>query len=113
MNMEDYRDQMPILEEKRYLNWGMNGPSPRSVVEEVEETLENQEYGDIAFEAVDPPTTRLLEEARDSVSEFLNCPSSEVAFTQNTSEGINIALGAVDWEEGDRVLVTDHEHRLC
>ncbi len=48
--------------------------------------------------------------ARAKVAELLNASPSEIAFTKNTSEGLNIAANAVPLKAGDTVLMLDGDH---
>jgi len=58
--------------------------------------------------------TALFEEARESVRDFINAPSSqEVIFTRGTTESINLvaaSFGKAFINEGDEVLITEMEH---
>jgi len=55
--------------------------------------------------------TRACEETRAAVAKFLNVSrSEEIVFTRNTTEGLNLVAHALEWEEGDVVLLTDKEH---
>ena len=35
---------------------------------------------------------------------------AEIALTRNVTDGINIVLHGLDWQAGDEVILTDHEH---
>ncbi len=34
----------------------------------------------------------------------------EIALTNNTTAGLNIVINGVDWQEGDEIITTNHEH---
>lgn len=51
-----------------------------------------------------------VEEIRARVARFLNAKPSEIAFTKNTSEGMNIAANALPLQPGDNVLLVDGDH---
>jgi cysteine desulfurase / selenocysteine lyase len=51
------------------------------------------------------------EGARESFARFLRAPSPDgIVFLRNATEAINLVAHGVDWNQGDRVLVTDQEH---
>jgi cysteine desulfurase / selenocysteine lyase len=55
--------------------------------------------------------TEEVEKAREIIKEFINAKkSSEIIFTKNTTEGINIVLNSFDFKEGDIILTSDKEH---
>ncbi|MEO9189789.1 MAG: aminotransferase class V-fold PLP-dependent enzyme, partial [Acetobacteraceae bacterium] len=49
-------------------------------------------------------------ETRAKAAELLHCSPEEIAFTKNTSEGLNIAANAIRWERGDNVVLPRDEH---
>ncbi len=51
-----------------------------------------------------------MDEARFSLAATLVADPSDIALTHSTTDGINLALGALDWRPGDRVLTTSQEH---
>jgi len=55
--------------------------------------------------------TEAWNEARETVRKFLNAQSpSEIIFTKNTTEAINLVANSFPLEPGDAVLITDLEH---
>jgi cysteine desulfurase/selenocysteine lyase len=57
-----------------------------------------------------PVWLRRVEQTRERVAKFLNAAPSEIAFTKNTSEGLNIAANGVPLEAGDNVLMIEGDH---
>lgn len=54
---------------------------------------------------------RRYEGARESFARFLGAPSADgIVFLRNATEAINLVAHGIDWNPGDRVLVTDQEH---
>ncbi len=51
-----------------------------------------------------------MEDVRRLAAEFLGADLSETALTRNTTEGMNGVATGIDWEPGDEVLTTNHEH---
>ncbi len=54
--------------------------------------------------------TKLTDEKRRRAAVFLSADPDEVAFTRNTTEGMNLVAQAVGLKPGDEVLTTNHEH---
>jgi cysteine desulfurase/selenocysteine lyase len=51
-----------------------------------------------------------VEAVREKAARLLHCEQSEVAFTKNTSEGLNVAACGIDWRPGDNVVLSQFEH---
>ena len=50
-----------------------------------------------------------LEECRKTAAAFVNASPEEIAFTLNTSEGINMVAHMLPWKKGDTIVTTDLE----
>src|ERR1700731_1648132 len=57
-----------------------------------------------------PLWLRRVEQTRERVAKLLNAAPSEIAFTKNTSEGLNIAANAIPLVAGDNVLLIEGDH---
>jgi cysteine desulfurase/selenocysteine lyase len=57
-----------------------------------------------------PLWLRRVEKTRERVAKLLNAAPSEIAFTKNTSEGLNIAANAIPLAAGDNVLLIEGDH---
>lgn len=86
-------------------------PKPRAVIEAVSSFLTNtsgspgRSAHGYAIEA-----GRAVFEARETVADFFNCPSSEqVIFTANVTESLNLVLLGL-LQPGDHVVTTSMEH---
>jgi selenocysteine lyase/cysteine desulfurase len=51
-----------------------------------------------------------VEATRQLLAQLLGAQTSEIAFTKNTTEGLNIAAHAFDLQPGDNIVLTDLEH---
>ncbi len=51
-----------------------------------------------------------FEAVRGQVATLLHAQAAEIALTRNVTDGINIVLHGLDWQAGDEVILTDHEH---
>ena len=110
MDVEAIRAQIPVCQRLTYLNTGWQGPSPRGVVEAVMECME--------YESFDGPTTREvfaagrlhMVKAKEQAARLINATPEEIVLTSSTTEGLNIVLNGLDWNEGDEVIVCNLEH---
>jgi selenocysteine lyase/cysteine desulfurase len=57
-----------------------------------------------------PIWVRRVEQVRARVANLLGASPDEIAFTKNTSEGLNIAANAIPLEPGDNVLMIEGDH---
>ncbi|MBR8653658.1 aminotransferase class V-fold PLP-dependent enzyme [Achromobacter sp. Marseille-Q0513] len=57
-----------------------------------------------------PVWLRRVEQVRARVAAFLGALPGEIAFTKNTSEGLNIAANALGLTRGDKVLLIEGDH---
>lgn len=48
--------------------------------------------------------------AREALARLLGAKPAEIAFTRNTTDGLNIAAHAFDLRSGDNIVLTDLEH---
>jgi cysteine desulfurase / selenocysteine lyase len=51
-----------------------------------------------------------IEQVRAQLAKLLGAAADEVAFTKNTSEGLNIAAHGLTWQPGDNVVLLESEH---
>ena len=90
------RAQFPLSHSKIFLNNGTIGPSPYSVLNEVQQEMLEIEssgrYGGYEDTAI------------KSLAQFLNTKDSEISLTRNVTEGINVVCWGLSLKEGDEVI---------
>jgi selenocysteine lyase/cysteine desulfurase len=99
------RSQFPLQTERVYLNTGGLGASPYAVIDAVKAKMDELEK---VCETGHSET--LLNEIKADMSSLLGCDADELAFTRNTTEGINIIANGLPLAKGDEVILTTHEH---
>ena len=99
---------MLLPKDLAYFNCGTLGPTPRGVLEESFEAWRKMEQ-DPADEGFGT-FLGLAEQTRAKAAKFLGCQKDDIVITRNTTEGMNTVAQGLDWQKGDRVLTTDHEH---
>jgi selenocysteine lyase/cysteine desulfurase len=97
------RDQFLLEPGYVYLNTGGLGPSPRPVIAAFDKAWRELERRCESGHG-------LRDEVRDRACEFLACRESELAFTRNATEGMNLVARGLELRDGDEVVMTTHEH---
>ncbi len=100
------REEFPTLARWTYLDVARKTVAPRcqerALQEYIRDVYENAGAG--AWAAANIAETRAL------LAQLLGAKPAEIAFTKNTTEGLNIAAHAFDLRPGDNVVLTDMEH---
>ena len=100
------RHEFPTLKTWTYLDVARKTVAPRcqeqALLEYTRDVYDNA--GADAWSALNVGTTR------SALAELLGAKPSEIAFTKNTTEGLNIAAHAFGLEAGDNIVLTNMEH---
>lgn len=104
------RQQFPALANKQYFNYGGQGPLPQVALEAV-----YQAHQKLQTEGPFSSATKDWLEAegrltRQALAEQLQVPTETMTLTENVTVGCNIPLWGIDWQVGDRIVITDCEH---
>ena len=110
MDIEKIRSQIPVLEHTAYMNTGWSGPPPRRVAQAMKDRIDLElEQGPIMPEVLEAGR-QIQAQAREAAARILNATVDEVLVTRNTTEGLNIVLSGLDWNQGDEIIIFDMEH---
>ena len=92
-----------------YMNTGTRGPSPAPIHNAHVAALEgiNQDYTSYSKYVY---TSDFRKGMHEKMAAFLGCNSNEVAFTNNTTEGMVFGTFGPDLQPGDEILYTNHDH---
>lgn len=117
-SMRTLRGDFPILQQTVggkpavYLDNACMALRPAAVIEAI--TGYYREYSGChgrAQHAFGSATTAAFDDARRTVRDFLGAAdASEILFTRNTTEAINMVAHGLDWKAGDAVISSDLEH---
>lgn len=97
-----------------FLNHGSFGACPRPVFVQYQQWQRKLEEQPVKFLGRDLPG--LLQEARQSLADFVGVERDELVFIPNATYGVNVisrALVQNFLQAGDEVLTTDHEYGAC
>lgn len=106
-DLAEVRRAFPILATDVYLNVGTYGVMPEPALAEYLEALAAEERSGVASRARIEQRER---ECRTEVARLIGAAPGEVAFTRNTTDGINLAVWGLPWRDGDEAVSTLEEH---
>ncbi|MCY7372090.1 MAG: cysteine desulfurase [Spirochaetaceae bacterium] len=126
LDVERVRKDFPVLERVVhddkplvYLDSAATSQKPRQVLDAIDDyyCLHNSNVHR-GIHTLAEEATALYEGARDKVAGFINAADrSEVVFTKNSTEALNLAANVIAWAEsplglrdGDEVVITEMEH---
>jgi selenocysteine lyase/cysteine desulfurase len=105
--MQNYRRFFPIVKHKVYLNHAATSPVSTKVKEALDEhysTRMNREPGNWEH------SMEVASELRTMFARMINAESGDrIAFTRNTTQGLNIIASGLKWKEGDEILIPEKE----
>jgi L-cysteine/cystine lyase len=104
------RAALPAVEAGIYLNAGSVGPLPAETAKAMAD-LEGWELrtGRAHVDSFQEFLAR-MDEARGAVAAVLGTDVDAVALNHSTTDGMNQAIGAIDWHAGDRAVSSQLEH---
>jgi len=89
-----------------YFNHASTGPMSSRVKESINELLYLKSEGKIDDYK---ELLRRADESKQLLGKLLNTTADRIAFTSNTSSGLNILAQGIRWEKGDRIILCDVE----
>jgi L-cysteine/cystine lyase len=105
-----YRQQFPALANKAYFNYGGQGPMPQPALDAIFAAYQSiQSQGPFGLKT----SEWVMHESnltREAIATELGVKPKSIALTENVTMGCNIALWGIDWQPGDRILLSDCEH---
>ncbi len=118
LNVESTRRDFPILSLRRedgkpliYLDNAATTLKPRQVIDTIvsyyERYTANVHRG---LYKLSQEVTTLYENSREAIARFIKADSSEIVFTKNATEGINIVAYGLNWSPRDEIITTIMEH---
>lgn len=108
---EAVREDFPILKHIVYLDSAATSLSPRQVIEaQTDAELHYRANVGRGVHRLGRFATHKYEDARRTVQQFFHGDAGTLAFTRNTTEGINVIAHGLSWKKTDRVIVPLQEH---
>lgn len=105
--MEDWSTEFPQADDLLYLNHAAVAPWPKRTHDAVcRFAAENLHQGARWY----PRWSAVEKTLREQMRELINAPSvDDISLLKNTSEGLSLIAGGIDWQPGDVVLISDQE----
>jgi len=98
----EIRRTFPITKQIVYLNHaGVSPFSTRVAAGLARHVMEQTNYGG----TVEPRWAKRVEEARKQAARLVNADPREIAFVDNTTQGLNYFARGIDWRRGDNVVL--------
>lgn len=92
-----------------YMNTGTRGPSPRQVIQAQFEAIRSYDTDRLSYATyIDNTTSQAALRAR--LAAFVGCDADEIAYTNNTTEGMAIGTLGLTLQRGDEIIYTNHDH---
>jgi cysteine desulfurase/selenocysteine lyase len=101
-SLAEYRVEFPVTKKFVYLDHAAVAPLSRRVKDTVNKFL--TEATESAFFKYSHWMDR-VEEIREDCAGLIGSERDEIAFVKNTSHGISLVAGGLDWREGDNVII--------
>jgi cysteine desulfurase / selenocysteine lyase len=98
--------EFPFVRECTYLNGAEQGPLPARTAQVVGEVAAASQAPGTPRLTTLPPYERL---ARERLARLIGAEPGDIAFTSNTTHGMNIAVQGITWRAGDNLVVPQHE----
>lgn len=105
---QSLRDDFLLDKHVIYLNHGSFGATPRSVFESYQRWQRELERQPTEF--LGRRASKLLEQSRQVLAEYLGTRSANLAYVTNATTGLNAVARSLKLSEGDEVLSSDHEY---
>jgi L-cysteine/cystine lyase len=105
-----HRSHFPALENRTYFNYGGQGVMCEAALDAITKNFRHIEaLGCFSSAAGDWMMTE-YDAIKVAIAQEFQVSPNTITLTENTTIGCNIALWSVDWQKGDRLLLSDCEH---
>lgn len=110
--MAQLRADLPLTQTYAYFQTGTFAPVPESTQRVMAEALRKENALIIAIRAKEPGLAfyQRAEAARQRLADLLGAAAEDVAWAYNTTAATRMAVSSFDWQQGDKLAVTDVEH---
>ena len=96
------RELLPVTRRYVYLNHASNGSLAVPVVEAMNGYIERCSlHGEVPY----PEAEAVVEDCREMAARLMGVRTDEIAFVKNTSAGAIIAIGSIEWQHGDNMIM--------
>jgi L-cysteine/cystine lyase len=108
--LDQHRQHFSALYTKAYFNYGGQGPLPQAALAAMQQSWQRvQQEGPFGGQ-VNRWLASEGDRTRAAMAAELGTTAAAITLTEDVSMGCNIALWGLDWQYGDRLLLSDCEH---
>ncbi len=106
------KEDFPLRSDVIFLNHGSFGACPYVLLDKQRQWQLRLERQPVEFHR---DLAGLMKTAREKLATFVGAQASDLVYVANSTYGVNVAANALRsiLEEGDQVLMTDHEYGAC
>ncbi len=96
------RELFPVTRRYVYLNHAANGPLATTVVQAMNGYIERcSQHGEVPYADAEAA----VEDCRALAARLMGVRTDEIAFVKNASSGAIVAIGSIEWQHGDNMIV--------
>lgn len=106
MNWKGIREQFPITKEYLFFDLANKCGLPIYSTDIIKDYISKQQQSSGSKDE----WFKTIEDTRENFARLINVKPSEIAFTKNTSEGLNMAANLIPFKPGDNVIINANEH---
>lgn len=110
MDIQTHRSHYPALQNRTYFNYGGQGLMCQTALDRIAKNYQHIESLGAYSVAANAWVMEEAERLREAIAAEFNVNTQTITLTENTTVGCNIALWSIDWQPGDRLLLSDCEH---
>jgi cysteine desulfurase / selenocysteine lyase len=100
--LKAFRELLPVTRRYVYLNHASNGSLATPVVQAMNGYIERCSlHGEVPYAEAEA----VVEDCREKAARLMGVPTDGVAFVKNTSAGAIIAIGSIEWQRGDNMVM--------
>jgi len=93
-----------------YLNSGTEGSMPDCVINNFHDGLQSWASNPTHAYETDPVSGKHQQLNRETVGKFFGVGKNNICLTDNTTMGMSMTLMGLNFQPGDKVVITNHEH---
>lgn len=101
-----FRSHFPLAEQKIYACQAYSSPLSPTVSQAVAVFFERLSQG----RSDKPEWLAAAQSVRGQLARLIQAEASQIAFTKNTTEGLNLLAQGYPWQSGDNLVIDDQEH---
>ncbi len=110
IDQRNLRDLMPALKNKKYFNYGGQGPLPEPSLDAIQHSWQKiQQLGPFTNN-VWPYASHEIFSTKKMLGSLCGVNSKQIALTENVTSGCILPLWGLPFAPGDRLLISDCEH---